>query len=241
MYVLENMDAETISRKRYEDTMRNQYQKEVDKNPSHPLTLHDFKRRMPFEQFMAQQRERMPAYRKMWHERQRANLAEFGVLCLCRNGESAAMWAHYAKNHEGFLLEFDENHDFFQQFKVGRMGEWIEIEYRDERPIWDYEKEKGSGFLKFKSAEWRYENETRLAIALAMHPNTGADDKGIKCLVTAPADAITSVTIGLRTEVSVIAELEKASCAPEMKHVRRLHASVDEKVYRLNRDAGFER
>jgi hypothetical protein len=38
-----------------------------------------------------------------------------GVLSLSEKRDNLLMWAHYAQNHEGFVIEFDESHDFFHQ------------------------------------------------------------------------------------------------------------------------------
>ena len=37
----------------------------------------------------------------------------FGVLCLTEYSDNLLMWAHYAQNHSGFVLEFSAHHPFF--------------------------------------------------------------------------------------------------------------------------------
>ena len=39
----------------------------------------------------------------------------FGVLSLTENYNNLLMWAHYAQNHEGFIIEFDTQNEFFEQ------------------------------------------------------------------------------------------------------------------------------
>jgi hypothetical protein len=38
-----------------------------------------------------------------------------GILSLTRQPDSLCMWAHYANAHQGFVIEFDERHPWFQK------------------------------------------------------------------------------------------------------------------------------
>ena len=49
-----------------------------------------------------------------------------GMLCLSKNPSSLTMWAHYADEYAGCMIEFDDAHEFFN----GK----FEIEYREYRP-----------------------------------------------------------------------------------------------------------
>ncbi|HEA3721442.1 TPA: DUF2971 domain-containing protein, partial [Yersinia enterocolitica] len=37
-----------------------------------------------------------------------------GILCLSKTNNSHLMWAHYANNYSGVVLEFDKEHEFFE-------------------------------------------------------------------------------------------------------------------------------
>ena len=60
---------------------------------------------------------------------------QIGVYCLTEKATNVLMWSHYSQNHEGFLIEFDENHVFFQQkkFPDDEMGFLRRVEYVTER------------------------------------------------------------------------------------------------------------
>ena len=140
--VLRNFDGTTITRRRYEDTVRGAYQTELAKRPR-PMTLADFQRdHMPFSKFVELQKKNMPRYVAQFYKGYEEVRKIGGVLSLCRNGMSAAMWAHYADNQRGYLVEFDDSHEFFQRFKQPDIGAWLEIKYDERRPEFDYETEE---------------------------------------------------------------------------------------------------
>ncbi|MDH5414291.1 MAG: DUF2971 domain-containing protein [Flavobacteriaceae bacterium] len=90
---------------------------------------------------------------------------QIGIFCLSKNRESLLMWAHYADNYAGGIIEFDEEHSFFD----GR----IDVDYRKYRPsrsIEFYIKSKEPipiSELSVKSLEWKYEEESRVVKILS--------------------------------------------------------------------------
>lgn len=40
-------------------------------------------------------------------------LNKIGIFCLCEESKNLLMWAHYAQDHKGFIVEFDTGHEFF--------------------------------------------------------------------------------------------------------------------------------
>lgn len=134
-----------------------------------------------------------------WEEEVRRWQRDFGILCLCRNGESAAMWAHYGANGAGYLLEYDDCHDFFSGYNSDGAGTKITVEYRLERTPVDL----GivdlplAAFFGTKSKEWEYENEVRFVRLLQEGVGKRASN-GFWSLIDVPREAILSVTLGHR-------------------------------------------
>ena len=88
---------------------------------------------------------------------------EVGFLSLSRTWKSLPMWAHYAGNFAGAVIEFDGSHEFF---------EWaFDVHYSHERPIRDLElywRERiPIAEMCDKSTEWEYEKEVRVARPLS--------------------------------------------------------------------------
>ncbi|MDT8448433.1 MAG: DUF2971 domain-containing protein [bacterium] len=120
-----------------------------------------------------------------------------GILCLSKNPDSLSMWAHYAQDYTGVLIEFDETHDFFQAR--------CEVEYVSSRPVLPL-----SHFmrrepipiaeLQFKSNQWEVEQEVRvfhLQKNCFKETGSGAD----VYLAELPLAAIKSLTLGERMPV----------------------------------------
>jgi hypothetical protein len=76
-------------------------------------------------------------FRRTFLERGQANMdAKLGVLSLSRRWNSSLMWAHYSSSHAGFCVGFDRDHEFFQQTKRRKTGEFFcaPVHYSSNRP-----------------------------------------------------------------------------------------------------------
>ena len=122
---------------------------------------------------------------------------EIGILCLTRNPSSLTMWAHYADDYSGAVLEFDEGHEFFQGA--------IEVKYADERPrrhVNDYVGDRVPiSELCVKSSEWEYESEIRIVRRLSDCKRAGRVDRFPLYVMDLPEACIASITLGERTTV----------------------------------------
>lgn len=130
----------------------------------------------------------------------------YGVFSLSRRFDSLVMWAHYSKNHAGFVLEFDANHTFFQQQKTDNkeLGFLQTVTYSPERIQIEVPLLKAHPEISIrKSSDWSYEEEVRLirefrnAVA-----KIGAGENAVH-LFALPKDAIRSVTIGMYAESDI--------------------------------------
>jgi len=82
-----------------------------------------------------------------------------GYLSLSANCDNILMWSHYAQNHEGFVLGFDSNHEYFQH-GVSK------VIYSDQRPYFDPTQSKQDASIFYtKSKDWSYEEEYRKSMS----------------------------------------------------------------------------
>lgn len=121
-----------------------------------------------------------------------------GILCLSKRNNSHLMWAHYANNYSGVVLEFDKEHEFFEGL--------MDVEYREKRLKinFDYfinrEKEIPLSALFVKPKVWEYENEVRIVRNLnALKKIKNSRGKLPIYLDDIPMECIKSVTLGERT------------------------------------------
>ncbi len=121
---------------------------------------------------------------------------EIGILCLTKNPKSHLMWAHYADEYSGAVVEFDESHEFFTGI--------FEVPYKRERPIvhMDYFINTSPiplSDLCVKPDVWGYENEWRVIRSLVDCKNTGKKIKKHNVFThDIPQDAIKGIILGER-------------------------------------------
>ena len=88
---------------------------------------------------------------------------KLGICCFSEKRDNILMWAHYAKQHTGFCLEFDIDNDFFRPITCA-----IKVEYDTILPVLNIlqlgnypRKELGTKLLT-KADDWEYEQEWRI-------------------------------------------------------------------------------
>jgi len=155
-----------------------------------------------------------------------------GILCLSRVDDSLLMWAHYADQYAGAVVEFDGSHEFFD-------GQ-IDIEYRPVRPMRDVSAYVSPGGpipiaeLCAKSEQWKYEQEVRVIRHLADCEKNGVDSRGFPVYTQKlPLECIKSVTLGERTPV-----MEQRAIYDAVKGTRitLALAAIDHRGYAFRRE-----
>ena len=123
-----------------------------------------------------------------------SDLLEVGIISFSTNNLNNLMWSHYADNHKGIVIEFDQNIPFFQDSlkvlngKKSRFGEDIfgqifefpeKVIYKNKLPTYEDDnsilpdsvfgyrfKNFNKSILFTKSNEWEYESEYRSVVKL---------------------------------------------------------------------------
>jgi len=129
-----------------------------------------------------------------------------GIFCLTKEPHSLLMWAHYAADHKGMLLAFDQDHTFFKR------GTGLHaVEYDEER----LSITSNSGMTHFcgvrfensiplllraflrKHPVWSNEAEVRMILPLVECDNRPSDNPFVY-LFRIPAEALCAVVFGSR-------------------------------------------
>jgi len=151
-----------------------------------------------------------------------------GIVSFTNDPLSTLMWAHYAGDHKGFVIEFDETHPFFDRRRTPE-DEFFHLRPVNYRlPACKYESLEdldGVALLCTKQACWDYEQESRILIPL---DNTGASSPDLVHLITFPRDCVRSVILGHRASATLENDIRQVlSHAPEYTHVNLHRASID--------------
>lgn len=133
-----------------------------------------------------------------WHVEQSTRsgiLQTYGISCFTREWENELLWAHYAKDHTGFCIGFEES----TLLQWDQLTGASDVEYRDDvypfRFFHDSLPEFAKRTIFTKSSRWAYEQEYRLVF----------EGSGVKVM---PPGAIVEVTIGCRASHELRQELQ---------------------------------
>ena len=170
-----------------------------------------------------------------------------GILCLTEAPDNILMWSHYAKNHTGFIIEFDNSHDFFDQRKKDHelRGHVKKVRYSKHRPkvtIYDpnLSKEENiniwiNDFFWVKSVDWKYEKEWRIIYTLKECQKVISYVEPPVCLFPLPLESIKSVIIGSRaSKPNKEAMCQLLSSRKDLSHISLKAAILDKDEYKIN-------
>jgi hypothetical protein len=134
----------------------------------------------------------------------------YGVFSLSTKWDSLLMWSHYANNHKGFCIGFNE--DKLRESEI--FGSGLRVDYNDEFPVRNPLEEiqpLNNAILQLgtKAKEWSYEEEFRL---INLNPDgISASDRIVKY----PDNFISEIILGIdipekdKVEILEISRLKK--------------------------------
>lgn len=167
-----------------------------------------------------------------------------GVLSLSQKRDDILMWAHYAQNNKGFVIEFDASHKFFnQQGDAQRLlGCLHQVDYSKNRPNRDSMLDMSpADIFLLKSEKWKDEAEWRMLQSLESGKRLEKDGKAILddegqpiYLFTLPPSCITGVIFGSRVSQENRGEIMHVLSTDHYSHVKTYQAILDDREFRLN-------
>jgi len=157
-----------------------------------------------------------------------------GVLSLTERPDNLLMWAHYAGEHSGLLIEFDARHEFFdQRNSTDSLLRCLQpMRYSEERPAVGW---KGYALaLLTKSLQWKYEQEWRMIFPLE-ESNLEKEVNSVKIhLFEFPPECVRALYLGCRMESDKReAIVDLITSDKRYSHVLVQHARQDSNRYAL--------
>lgn len=89
-------------------------------------------------------------------------ISRTGIFCLSTRYDSFPMWAHYAYNARGCIVEFDGLDSFFKGDETGVLNIIRPIEYQTPRRTVTFEPDSHEEVFFSKLSDWSYESEYRI-------------------------------------------------------------------------------
>lgn len=165
-----------------------------------------------------------------------------GVLCLSRQRNHPLMWSHYAESHRGMVLEFDDTHPSLRKRRTetDEFGFLRPVVYSETRPELNMDAvSKDIAFQVIaltKSSHWAYEDELRMVWPLKFADKSMETPVGQVALISIPAEALLSVTLGCKTspqqEEQVLKVLSgQERCSHVLVQKARMHETEFALVY----------
>lgn len=146
-------------------------------------------------------REEKPTFNELYRQ------LLFRFICFCRSGRHPLMWTHYARDHQGIQLEFDEQHECFS-------GKLRNVVYVEERPVLSLTEMReivarfrdpnlvAPSFFFHKALEWSYEQEVRMFVKPDETVPFAMDKGNPIHLYRIPFAALRSITFGSRSWIA---------------------------------------
>jgi Protein of unknown function (DUF2971) len=155
--------------------------------------------------------------------------ARIGILCLTESFENLLMWSHYAKSHQGCVLEFNAHHPFFsrRRTEADEFYHLRKVVYSATRPSVDLMRTNGVEFFLTKSDAWAYEFEWRMMVPLS----ASAVSPGIDSF---PAAILRAVTLGANSDLVYRQSVLEALADSEFDHVKIRLAKLNSTSYALD-------
>ena len=125
------------------------------------------------------------------------------------------MWAFYAEEHQGAVIEFATSHAFFVEDPMLRT-----IHYSDTRPTTHYG-DTSLGYTYEKSLDWQYEREWRTQERFRKMTRHLLEDGKIIHLMSVPPECFKAVYLGARIETQ-----QKNQFLALMKEERHRHIAL---------------
>jgi hypothetical protein len=187
------------------------------------------------------QREQFPAIKLQVQDIIHKSLRNaLGALCLTKNGKHPLMWAHYADEHRGVIVEFETDYPCFNRGSYAEgVGRFVDVSYTKSRPTLNAASNENEEALRVlalsKAIDWEYEDEMRMLLPLA-----DADEvvDGMYHLIKVNSGSVRAVVFGCRASDDFIDQVSQVIIADdEFVHVELYKATPCKKDYVLNYEA----
>ncbi len=126
-----------------------------------------------------------------------------GLFCLTKRRDSLPMWAHYAANASGLVVEFRDLHEVFCGDSTGILRKPIPVRYEREQFSVTYEPRSHESLFLAKFQDWGYEQEVRIVLPLADCRQSMHGGRLLYSFDVSPKH-IARVILGWRMDVSTV-------------------------------------
>jgi hypothetical protein len=157
-------------------------------------------------------------------------IKNIGILSLSKNYTDLTMWAHYADNHRGVVIEFDDKHPFFypDSETTSFLHGLKKVQYSQKRLSVNSDEWLQEETFLIKSDNWAYEEEYRMTIVLDETENPNKHN------IAFPPEIIKSILIGCRVDKETHKYVLSLKNCNIWKDLKIYECQTNEKEYKLD-------
>lgn len=109
----------------------------------------------------------IPRLERLLSETAREMSSKVGLFCLTLRYDSLPMWAHYASNASGLVVEFHNLDNIFPGDETGVLRQPISVRYDREHSSVTFDPQSHQSIFFSKFQDWSYEQEVRIVLPLS--------------------------------------------------------------------------
>jgi hypothetical protein len=180
--------------------------------------------RVPVSKEKASQIVRSPFYdsiprlERLLSETAREMAAKVGLFCLSKRFDSLPMWAHYAANAMGLVVEFCNLDQVFQGDETGILRKVTPVKYQREMCGVTFDPQSHEALFFAKYQDWSYEQELRVVLPLSECQTHFVGGRQL-FLYNIPSTCIARIILGWH--------MSSEAKATVQRYVSELNASVE--------------
>ncbi len=158
--------------------------------------------------------------KKMFNKTVELIASRCGIFCVSTRNDSLPMWAHYANNASGYLIEFKDLQSEFLGDGTGILDQIKNVDYKQKRSGINFEKGSYNSLFFEKNKDWEYESEKRIVTNLNSCSKLKIEN-GVIHLKEISKTIVSKVIFGWKVPKHKIDQLSKEIKAinPEVKTV----------------------
>jgi hypothetical protein len=118
-----------------------------------------------------------------------------GLFCTSRRRDSLPMWAHYAANAKGLVVEFNDLDAVFKGDNTNLLMKLLMVSYDRENVSVTFETNSHRALFFSKFSDWSYEQETRVVFPLDVCSKTKINE-GVIYTYTIPKSYVNRLILG---------------------------------------------
>ena len=141
----------------------------------------------------------METLRRLLTETAETISRQVGILCMTYRFDCIPMWAYYANNASGLVVEFSELEEVFTGDNTGIFSKIIPVEYKKNLPTITFDPHTYRDMFFSKFEDWNHEREVRVILPLEACDRLGEEPCAIH-IFNVPRLHIRRILCGWRIE-----------------------------------------